>query len=399
MEETKKIAIPDEVVNPKAYLKYVALAKHPLLNNHYTETSTGEEVNLGIATHHFKRYIAHLAPKEQEILLALKTKYNSLLMKRGAAKSAAFGTKRGKKKNQYSAFEGDVIELLGRMFSIAEVVRIMGEDNEVVVTEEQVKDVLKKNIVEIERKRDVFRNKVADVRLFNKRPRLEELTWMFSKMKMRYIALNSTEAYNAMLRTLEQLRKESEGEIVNINAALDVNINAEINAHIQKDILKTINIKEIILGRIAARMNYDMGKLVAGLHNSFYHKFVQISGDFDPDEEMQYPSLINYDYNEIERRNAEINDVVEIKAEPVDDVEKEKAQSVKDLFLKRIREQRKKTEARTSAYTEELNIERPEPSDEIESMSDYDRYGKRGQYAYAKDKVPPSKTKGTGKLL
>lgn len=399
MEETKKIAIPDEVVNPKAYLKYVALAKHPLLRNHYTETSTGEEVNLGIATHHFKRYIAHLAPKEQEILLALKQKYNSLLMKRGSAKSAAFGTRQGKKRNQYSAFEGDVMELLGRMFSVAEVVRIMGEDNEVVVTEDQVKEVLKKNIVEIERKRDVFRNKVADVRLFNKRPRLEELTWMYSKMKMRYIALNSTEAYNAMLRTLEQLRKESEGEILNINAALDANINVEINAHIQKEILKTINLKEIILGRIAARMNYDMGKLVAGLHNSYYHKFVQISGDFEPDEEMRYPSLINYDYKEIEKRNEEINDVTEISAEPVPDVAHERANTIKDLFLKKIREQRKQAEAHTSAYTEEVNIERPKVSEEIESMSDWDRYGKRGQFANAKDRVPPSRTKGTGKLL
>lgn len=400
MEEKKKIAIPEEVVNKQAYLKYIALAKHPLLVNHYVETSTGEEVNLGIATHHFKRYIAHLAPKEQEVLLEMKTKYNKLLMKRSNAKSSAYGSKRGRRdKNKYSAFEGDVMELLGRMFSIAEVVKIMGEDNEVIVTEDQVKEVLKKNIVEIERKREAFKNKVADVRLYNKRPRLEELAWMYSKMKMRYISLNSTEAYNAMLRTLEQLRKESEGDVLNINAAIDANINVEINAHIQKEILKTINLKEIILGRIAARMNYDMGKLIAGLHNSYYHKFVQISGDYDPNEEIQYPSLINYDYNEIEKRNAEIDDEKDISAQPVTEVQKERADSIKEMFLKKIRDQRKQAEARTSAYTDELTIERPPVSEEIESMSDWERYGKRGQFANAKDRVPPSKTKGTGKLL
>lgn len=399
MEENNKIAIPEEVVNPKAYLKFVALNKHPLLVHHYTTTSEGEEVNLGIAPHHFKRYIAHLSPKEQEILLDMKAKYSSLLMKRSAAKATAFGSYSRPRKSAYSAFEGDVIELLGRMFSIAEVVKIMGEDNEVIITEEQVKEVLRKHVVEIERKRDVFRNKVADVRLYNKRPRLEELTWMYSKMKMRYIALNSTEAYNAMLRTLEQLRKESEGDVLNINAAIDANINVEINAHIQKEILKTINLKEIILGRIAARMKYDTNKLIAGLHNSYYHKFVPISGDFDPDEEMQYPSLVNYDFSEIERRNERVDDVRDLTAEEVEGVEAERAGSIKELFLNKIRQQRKAAEARTSAYTEEFTIERQQPSEEIESISDWDRYGKRGHFANAKDKVPPSRTKGKGKLL
>ena len=69
------------------------------------------------------------------------------------------------------------------------------------------------------------------------------------------------------------------------------------------------------------------------------------------------------------------------------------------MFLKKIRAQRKQAEARTSAYTDELTMERPPVSEEIESMSDWDRYGKRGQFANAKDRVPPSKTKGTGKLL
>ncbi len=123
-------------------------------------------------------------------------------------------------------------------------------------------------------------NKVTDVRLYNKRPRLEELAWMYSKMKARYVALNGIDAYNSMLRTLEQIRKEAEGDIININGVLDVNIEVKIQNHIQKEILRTINLKEIILGRVAARMNYDPNKLIAGLHNSYYAKFVEISGEY-----------------------------------------------------------------------------------------------------------------------
>lgn len=395
--ENKKVEIPEGVVNPKAYLKYIAYKNHPLLRNKFVTTSDGEEINLGMATHHFKRYIAHLAPKEQETLLEMKTKYNSLLMKRGVAKSTAFGNQGKRNKERYTAFEGDIIELLGRMFTVAEVVKIMGEDNEVITTEDEVKAVLKKNIVEIERKREAFRNKVADVRLYNKRPRLEELAWMYSKMKMRYVALNSTEAYNAMLRTLEQLRKESEGDILNVNGAIDMNVNVEINAHIQKEVLKTINLKEIILGRIAARMGYDPKLLVAGLHNSYYHKFVQISGDYDPGEEIQYPSLINYDFADIEKRNAEVDDIVEVAAKPVTEAEHEKANSIKELFLAKIRKQREAAEAKTSAYTDELTIDRPEVKEDYEPIKD--RKSVRGVFANAKDRVPPSKTKGTGKKL
>lgn len=395
--DVKKIVIPEGVVNPTAYKKYLVYKNHPILRDKFIKTSDGGEINLGMATHHFKRYIAHLSPKEQEMLLDMKTKYNSLLMKRCVAKSTAFGNQGKKQKDRYTAFEGDIIELLGRMFTIAEVVKIMGEDNEVITTEEEVRAVLRKNIAEIERKREEFRNKVADVRLYNKRPRLEELAWMYSKMKMRYVSLNSTEAYNAMLRTLEQLRKESEGDVLNVNGAIDMNVNVEINAHIQKEMLKTMNLKEVIIARVASRMNYNPVKLIAGLHNSYYHKFVQISGDYAGEEEMQYPSLINYDFNEIEKRNESIDDVVDIQEHEPTEQEHEKAASVKNIFLAKIRKQREEAEKMTSTYSDELTMERGEVKEDYEGMAD--RMKVRGAWATAKDKVPPSKTKGTGKKL
>ena len=346
-----KIEIPEEVVDKKAYMKFIALSRNPIIKNYCIETSDGETINLRTAPQWIRKYIAHLTPAEQDEIMQRKQQWQSINMKMRAAESAAFGKKNGVGRPKQDALEHDIVELLGRMFTIPEVVRIMGEDNEIIVSEDQVKSVLKRRLVDVERKREEFRNKVADVRLYNKRPRLEELAWMYSKMKMRYVAYNGIDAYNAMLRTLEQLRKEAEGDQININGALEVNVNVEIQAHIQKEILKTINLKEIIIGRICSRMGYDTKKLIASLHNSYYSKFVQISGDFDPNAEMEYPSLINYDYNEIERRNSEINDIVEIEAEEIKDEEKDKAKAVKEMFLAKIRKQREQAESRTSAYT------------------------------------------------
>lgn len=376
-----KIEIPEGVIDQQQYLKYIALQKHSLLRNPVYVTSEGEEISIKLLPHFLRRQIEHLPPKEQEIILELKSKYNQIQQRCNVAKATAFGRIGAKKKKTdeqlelqrkaEQALEHDIITLLGRMFSINEVVKILAEDNGLVVTHAQIKDVLARNLVTVERKREEFRNRVTDVRLYNKRPRLEELAWMYSKMKMRYITMNSTDAYNAMLRTLEQLRKEAEGDILNINGAVDVNLNVELQAHIQKEIIKTINIKEIILGRIASRMNYDTTKLIAGLHNSYYNQFVQISGDFDPNAEMQYPSLVNYDFADIERKNAERDDVVDIQAEEVTEPEHDKASSIREMFLKKIRAQQAQYESRTStAVTEEA---------EFTVNEDYEETTRKGQ--------------------
>lgn len=393
MEKNRIITIPEGVVNPTEYKKMFALQMHPKIRNTIYITSDGGEINIAMLPHRLRKFIEHLSPKEQEDIMELKRQYNVLRAKITTAKALAFGRAGcygGKKKEEVaiyklSPFEEDIIELLGRMFTVAEVVKIMGEDNGIIVIEDDVKDILKKHIVEIERKRDEFKNRIADVRLYNKRPRLEELAWMYSKMKAKYVSLHGNESYMAMLRTLEQIRKEAEGDIMNVNMALDVNIEVTIQNHIQKEMFKTINLKEIILGRVAARMNYDAKKLVAGLHNSYYSKFVDISGDYDPDAEMNYPSNQAYDFAKIEMNSG--NNIMDVKAEEVTEVEKSSASRTKELFLAKIRKQKQDMEARQAGFDAEAEIKRPIATDE--EVIDRTVNG-RGR---GKDKIPPSKSK------
>lgn len=394
MEENNgMIVIPEGVVDAKQYKKWFALQKHPLLKNSIYVASDGSEINFAMLPHRLQKKIEHLSPQEQDTIIELKRKYNVLRGKMSSAHAKAFGRAGrlgGRNKaevyaNPTSPFEDDIIELLGRMFTVAEVVKIMGEDNGIVVSEDDVKDVLKRHIVAIERKREDFRNRVADVRLYNKRPRLEELAWMYSKMKARYIALNGIDAYNSMLRTLEQIRKEAEGDIININGAVDINIEVKIQNHIQRQILKTINLREIILGRVAARMNYDPAKLIAGLHNSYYAKFVDIGGDRDNSAEMVYPSSSPYDFNAIERTAG--REVVDVKAEPVTESEHSTAANVKELFLAKIRKQRQEMEAKLAGFDAEAERKRYNP--EEEKPVDRSALG----LGRGKDKIVPSKSK------
>lgn len=380
-----KIEYPEDVVNKQAYVKFLAYDKHPDRRSNKVLTSEGVEVAINTFPHYLKKQIEHLPPKEQELILEKREKYFKATQKRNIYHAQAFGrlgpgaktraAKENLEQNKQAALEDDVVTLLGRMFSINEVVKIIAEDNHIPITKTFVQDVLKRNLTLIERKREEFRNKVTDVRLYNKRPRLEELAWMYSKMKMRYISTNGEGAYGAMLRTLEQIRKEAEGDVLSVKGALDVNLNVELQAHIQKEVIKTINLKEIILGRIAARMNYDTTKLIAGLHNSYYNRFVQISGDYDEEAEMQYPSLVNYDFQEIERRNQERDDAKEIAPEPITEEEHNEAQDIKALFLRHIRQDKQQYVARTStAVAEEKDFEVEEDYPEVERKWGHKRY-------------------------
>lgn len=390
--DNNSVDIPIGVVNVKEYHKMLALQKHPAIKNTMYLSSEGDEINLAMLSHRLKNFIKHLSPKEQEEVVELKRQYNVIRAKISTAKSMAYGTagryggrtKEDAKINKLTPYEEDIIELLGRMFTVVEVVRIMGEDYSIDTDEDDVKLILKKHVIEIERKRDEFRNKMTDVRLYNKRPRLEELAWMYNKMKIRYVSHSNIEAYNAMLRTLEQLRKESEGDILTINGALDINIEVTIQNHIQKEILKTINLKEIILGRVAARMGFDTKKLVAGLHNSYYAKFVDISGEFDEEAEMSYPSNQAYDFTAIEKTAG--REVIDISAEDVTEAEKSSAERTRELFLAKIRSQKKEMDIRSASFDAEAETKRPIAKDIDEK--ELVRGAGRG-----KDKLIPSKTR------
>lgn len=355
MVDFRNLEIPDEVVSPKDYRVAMALKENPVLKNTLYLASTGEYINIGWLPATLSRKIEHLSPGEQEEILELKHRYSAIRAKIAVAMAKAYGHAgryRGKTREEFlglpvkSPFEKDVIELLGKMFTTEEVLRILTEDNHVECTEEEIKSIFRKNITEIEKKREKFRNEVADVRLYNKRPRLEELAWMYAKMKTRFNTLQSSDSYNAMLRTLEQIRKEAEGDILTLQGGIDVNIEANIQAQIQKEIFKTLNIKEIIIGRVAARMNFDPVRLLAGLHNSIYAKFVDLGGDYEEGAEMEYPSNKAYDFAEIER-TAEAT-AIDVTDKPLTEEQHTSAMGIKEKFLERIRKQKKEMENRRS---------------------------------------------------
>lgn len=362
--DISKIPVPEDVVDEAAFRKMKIYEQHPILRHPVYTASDGSQIDVSMMAHNLRKAIEHLSPKEQEYFTELKHKYSQINGKLQAYRLKAYDLyhKRKIEYKRLSAFEDDVIDLLGRMFTVAEVVRMMGEDRGITCTEDDVKKILRENVSDVERRREAFRNKITDVRLYNKRPRLEELAWMYTKMKARYVALHGIEAYNAMLRTLEQLRKEAEGDILTVNGAVDVNVEVRIQEHIQQEIFKTINVKEIILGRVAARMCIDATRLISSLRNSYYAKFTDISGMRVEGAEMSYPSNSAYDFSEIEKKAEKIEEAEaeEVRKEDTTVEQKTAAEDVREMLLRKIRQQRQEAVSRMTVMDTDAEKNREE---------------------------------------
>jgi hypothetical protein len=348
--ENNKIKIPEGVVDKASYLKYLKLSKHPILNEEkIVETSDGIEIPLGTFPHIIQKKISHLHTREQIEIMEKKELYSSINNNATKFKRLAFGHVQGRQKKGTSILltrREEMLEYFGRMFTVEEVLKVINEEWGIPINKEAVARFRRENAGEIEKLIDKFKASYSDIRLGVKRSRLEELVYLYGKQKQKYERSSGKEDYKLLLVTLEQIRKEAEGDRLTIDGKLDVSYEVNIQEHLRDEVFKTLNIKEIILGRVAARMGVNPIKLVYSLQNSFYNKFSNVLGNLSDDvdsSDVVYPSQMNYNFEKIqkyqERRDEEIQDAV-ILEEKKDDKDVNKAEEIKRALLEKLRKKK-----------------------------------------------------------
>ena len=330
---TKNNVIPEGVKDVASYKQYKVIASLPIFTTAKTlSLSDGSEIALNQMAHWFKKKIAHLPIAEQEILIEKKNKYNALASKLGSLKSKAFGLNTSDRDAYLNDHSDLILDLLGRYFSYGEAAKVLQEDHGVEASVGMVERFSKKNIEEVKRRQEQFSATYTDVRLFVKRSRLEELLWLYNNRKDKYSSTGNREDYKLLLQTLEQIRKESEGDIVNVIGNLNVNVEHDIKNHLRQEAMKGMSVKEIILARVAAKQGLDVSKLIQSLNNSYYRRFD--NAETVEFEETRYPSTEAYDFGAIERKNnMEAKDDMAFKPVIISD----KAQQIKDRFLNKIK--------------------------------------------------------------
>lgn len=309
--------LPEGVVHRESYeeWKKFALEFYNDPNNPYT-TSEGVVIDMKAGTWRCKSVIEKIKDEEEKKkLFDILDKYNVLRGKMIALKKKAFGIVRAKpgdpktsKKSILDSRRTEILELFGKFYNLNDVHRFIAEEFGLIVSEDTLGSFRNQHIDQIKELQEEYKRDYSTIRLTHKRSRLEELNELYQDRKHLYTLTKSTESYRLLLITLEQIKKEVEGDLLVVQGNIDVNIETTINIHIQQEIIKSLAIKDIILSRVAARLGKNPMYLINRLHNSYYSKF---NGFGEPDEDIQnnqptFPSQIIYNFDEI-RPKVELN--------------------------------------------------------------------------------------------
>jgi hypothetical protein len=205
-----------------------------------------------------------------------------------------------------------------------------------------VENFRKRHLDRIKEKQEEYKRDYSDVRLGHKRSRLDELQYLYNHRKQKYEESENKDDYKLLLQTIEQIRKEVEGDKFTIDGHLTMDVEHTVNLHIQNEVLKNIVINDIIVGRLSARIGVDSRVLINKLHNSYYAKFTgfDTSQADSLDEVPIYPSKFVYNFDDLERHSLELKNKEEDfkRSLPVlEPAQKAHMTDVKSILLEKIR--------------------------------------------------------------
>jgi hypothetical protein len=334
---------PAEVVDSEAYAQFKALDNHPILNEKkYYTLSNGRKISLGTADFRLKEIIKELPSQEQKQVMSLRKIFNSILCRRNAKQRKCYGTIIDSKGNyahtgnKFAPKSAEIIELFGRMFSTREVHEIVVKQFQITCSHQAIINFREKNISEINAKIEQHQRSYSDIRLGHKRSRLEELIWIYGSRKRLYEVTKKGDDHRLLLMTLEQIRKEIEGDSLRIDGTLTHNVEVTVQQHIHNELFVNFPLKEIIMARVAAKLKLDPTQLISQLNRSYYNNFITGTTDEIP----AYPSTQTYDFDKIRRIHKQQEQLKQIEdANVIKVITPEKAAtatSLKDVLLAKL---------------------------------------------------------------
>lgn len=365
---------PVEIANPEAYKEFVDLCNHPIFHPplNTMKLSNGETVKIGGFPHNIRAKLYDIPPEEEAAVWKRKKIYSDNLNKRNAKLSQAYkmvvvrtdGTLT--KLSQFSQREQQMIELFGRMFSLQEVHQMCLTEWQIPVGIKAIEDFRTAHWKEIEQKIEVHKRDYSDIRLGYKRSRLEELSWMYITRKNIYQATLKADDHRLLLQTIEQIRKEVEGDTIRFDGKITLDIETTIENHIRKELFKGLPLKEVILARIAARTGVPTDFLINDLNRSYYGAFLNGSVEDIAHEELPlYPSNQEYDFTAIKEFQAKEVEAVESKKIQIKKVETQNnssGSSLKDALLSMLKKKKESIDFTESQATNK-NIDKRNSGD------------------------------------
>lgn len=337
--------------------KIIELESHPLISDSPIRSlGNGEEVSIKTPVHILQKSLISMGMEEEDIqvLLEESKQFRSVRSKLTQLKLKAEGFTKGSRHTSIALDRSqELLDLFGKYYNATEVHQIAtqqwGLNN---LTYNWVIEFKNKNAEYISELRDKYAQDHSNVRLGHKRSRLDELTYLYQTRKSKYEGTQSRDDENQLLKIVEQIRKEIEGNKLTIDGAISVHSEIGLQNHVNQELIKYLNINDLIISRLCARLGISPKLILHRLHNSYYKKFtgfIQVEGDSDY-KEIQYPSSMVYDFGHIKQlnNNVAVEEVPFTELDQIEEVEKEVVLSFKDKLLAKLKEQKDKVEKNKS---------------------------------------------------
>ena len=362
--------IPQDVKDKEAYLAAAKLAQDPILapENTILETSDPELIiNLSSSKYVLLQRIGYLPEKERNNLINQAQKRRSVFGKLIQLRNKAFGINErpdidsNPPDTLYSVYRAEIIDLFGRFFTIGEVQDILYKKHGLTISPNTLNGFKLKCSPAINEKQEAFKRDYSDVRLGYKRSRLDELTYLYNHRKNIYQSSQAREDYRLLLQTINQIRQEVEGDILNINGNIIHDIELTINHQLREDMLKESLLLEIVVARLATKNNINPLYYITKLRNSLYAKL----NGFNPEitnfqEEIIWPSQQMIGLDNIEKKaEQKMAEDKQLKEQVPFEIINTGNELLKQKLLEKIKEKQKQislTRFESDAVGEQTNL-------------------------------------------
>lgn len=315
------------------------------------ECSDGTVLDFMGTVYHGRKKTGHLSKQEKAWIEARYNKFSKLKMSLGRLKKKAFGSNQSNKGSLLEARKAELLEMFGRYYSTPEVHKKLAEDG-MNLNIDLLRRFRIKYKLEIEKLQSDYDKEYDTVGVARKRSRLEQLDYIIRRYRQEFDEAqgkNMLPYGREIIKVLEQARKEVEGEQVHLHADGTINITATIESSKSvEQLYSEINFMNLLIARVAARMQVDPLMIQHQLTNSWYAKFTGLKrNDNLMNEIPEYPSKIILNWGDIKdkaaKKEKEYNDLkekfkrenaTEVQPEEQEEINKIRENVVKKLKLK-----------------------------------------------------------------
>lgn len=325
----------DELVKDAfAHKEYLSLKNNPLIKNPVYKNSKGKEFSLRT-----KDIPKDLPESDKVKYTQLKQKYEELKEKMLIARNKAIVKKSvfAPGLTYLEGYEDDVLDKFSKFWSVEEIHKYLSLDIGRPVSISTLEKFRIQKRLDIQKGQDEYLKTTDELRFVHKKSRLEELSLLYNQNKQIWDKSGRALDYRNLLQTMEQIRKEVEGDNLNVNVKGKLDIELTLNTHIQQELLQKLTLMDIIVSRIAAKQNINPQYLLFRLNTSLYSKFsgAQPITEEDLNQEPFYPSSMMFNIQDIEKKAVEVKNEEEKMKKIVIPI-KESKNDVKSKILKML---------------------------------------------------------------